>query len=95
MEARAGHRAEAARIRDDLLGRVAQGYVSPTSLAFVFLGLGQADDAMQWLDRAVDARDPFVIPLRLWSVYDPVRDHPGYERLLRKMNYVDVALTPR
>jgi serine/threonine-protein kinase len=77
LEARAGHPAEATRILDDLIARAARGYVPPTRPAFVCLGLGRTDAAMEWLDRAVDERDPFVIPIKVWSMYDPIRAHPG------------------
>jgi hypothetical protein len=38
-----------------------------------------------------------VIPIKVWSMYDPIRAHPDYDRLLLKMNYepCHTAAVPR
>jgi hypothetical protein len=87
IEGLTGRRSEAVRLRDQLVAESALRYVPPTSVAFVHLGLGDAPSAMAWLDKAIEVRDPFVVPVESWAIYDPIRGEPGYRDLLRKMRY--------
>ena len=87
IEGLVGRREEATRILGRLVADSARVYVPPTSVAFVHLGLGDRAAALAWLDKAVEARDPFVVPLKVWAIYDPIRKEPAYRDLLRKMNY--------
>ncbi len=61
-------------------------YVPPTSLAFPYLGLGEIDAFFEWMDRAIDARDHFITPIKTYPLFDPIRGDPRYAGLLRKMN---------
>jgi hypothetical protein len=62
------------------------GYVPPSTFAFGYIGLGDWDAAFEWLDRAIEGRDPLVMPIKSYQFLDPVRDDPRYRALLRKMN---------
>jgi TolB-like protein/Tfp pilus assembly protein PilF len=59
--AKSGKRAEAEAIRRELLDRHRRGYVVPTSLAVLSAGLGDTVETFAWLQRAVEAHDPFLI----------------------------------
>jgi len=61
-------------------------YVPPTSFAWIHMGLGEIDEFFEWMDRAIDERDHFVMPIKTYPFLDPVRDDPRYLGLLRKMN---------
>jgi len=60
--------------------------VPPTSLAWIHLGLGEIDQFFQWMDRAIDARDHMITPIKSYPFMDRIRDDPRYIDLLRKMN---------
>lgn len=60
-------------------------YVSPIYRAWVYMGLGETDQAFQWLDRAIDLRDPHILHLPAKPVYDRLRGDPRFDGLLRKM----------
>jgi TolB-like protein/predicted Ser/Thr protein kinase len=62
------------------------GYVPPSTFAFGYIGLQDWDAAFEWLDRAVEGRDPLIMPIKTYYVLDAVRDDPRYRALLRKMN---------
>ncbi len=83
---RAGH-ADRARA---LLGRASEAartaYVHPTAFAFGYLGLGERDRAFEWLDRAIEERDPLIMPIKTYHFLDPIRDDELYRLLLHKMN---------
>ena len=61
-------------------------YVPPTSVAWVYLGLDDRDHAFEWLERAVDARDHMMMPIKSYRFFDRARTDPRYLALLRRMN---------
>ncbi len=61
-------------------------YVPRASLAWIHLGLGEVDDAFVWMDRAIEARDHMMTPIKTYPFLDPLRDDPRFSALLRKMN---------
>ena len=61
-------------------------YVPPTGLAWIHLGLGEIDEFFEWMGRAIDERDHFVMPIRTYPFLDRIRGDPRYVGLLRKMN---------
>jgi len=76
-----GRTDEARGILDSLSG--------PLAKAVVHLGLGEYDRALDLLEQAAESR-PW--PLRLLKVepaYDPVRDRPRFQALLRRMHLID------
>lgn len=81
-----GNAAEARSWLQVLHTKVAQGYVSPTSFAWIHLGLGEIDTAFEWLNRAVDECDQFMMPIKSYEFFDPIRADPRFLALLRKMN---------
>ena len=62
------------------------GYVPPSTFAFGHIGLGEWDAAFQWLEKAIDGRDPLIMPIKTLPFLEPVRGDPRYHALLRKMN---------
>jgi tetratricopeptide (TPR) repeat protein len=77
---------EARTLLDRLHNLAAKGYVPPTSYAWIHLGLGETDRAFEWLDRAVDECDQYMMPIKSYRFFDPIRDDPRFLTLLRKMN---------
>lgn len=61
-------------------------YVPPTSLAWIHLALGETDRFFTCMDRAIDARDHMLMPIKSYPFLDGIRREPRYLRLLRRMN---------
>ena len=61
-------------------------YVLPADIAVTYIHAGLNDRALEWLERAFEARDPSVPYIGVWPVYDPLRDHPRFQDLLRRLN---------
>jgi hypothetical protein len=55
-------------------------------MAYVYTGLGEHDRAMDWLERAYDQRAGAVFGIRGSFLFAPLRGHPRFTALLRKMN---------
>jgi TolB-like protein/Tfp pilus assembly protein PilF len=85
----AGEAAEARTVLEHLRERATHSYVPPTSLAWIHLGLGEIDTAFEWLDRAVEGRDQFIMPIKSYWFLDPIRPDPRFAALLRKMRLDD------
>jgi hypothetical protein len=56
------------------------------SFAVIHQGLGEMDKALDWYEKAVDEREPLMLQFNVHPNYDPVRAHPRYPALLRRMN---------
>jgi serine/threonine-protein kinase len=84
---RAGRKVEARQMLEELTERRRVTYVPATALAYVHGGLGEREETLEWVARAVEERDPVTVTaLKISPQYDPVRSHPAFPALLRKMN---------
>jgi TolB-like protein len=84
--AESGNTAGARDLLRRLHGMAAQGYVPPSSFAWIHLGLGEVDTSFEWLNRAVDECDQFMMPIKTYDFLNPIRSDPRFALLLRKMN---------
>jgi tetratricopeptide (TPR) repeat protein len=82
-----GYEAEARQLLGRFRAMAAQAYVPPTNVAWIHLGLGEFDEAFAWMDKAIDARDGMMTPIKSYWFLDPLRDDPRFAPLLRKMNF--------
>jgi TolB-like protein len=73
-------------LRERLCSLPAETYVPPTSYAWFHIGLGEVDEFFEWMDRAIDARDHMIMPIKSYPFFDPIRGDSRYAALLRKMN---------
>ena len=83
MYAVSGRRPEALHVLAALEKRAQQQYVVPQSFAVVELGLGRADQAMAWLEKAYEERGFEALGFPLLS--DLLREDPRFQDLRRRM----------
>ena len=83
--ARAGHRAEALRLLEELKQRRKTGYVQATSFINPNLGLGNYDEAFVWFERAYHEREGILQWLKVHPFFDPVRGDPRFADLLHRV----------
>ena len=71
----------------ELLEELEDSSARPSEIAAVYTGLGEMDQALEWLDRTLDPDELDDFWLR-WSdfEFDPLRDDPRFQDLLRRMN---------
>jgi serine/threonine-protein kinase len=74
----------------EILGRLEKWsrdrYVSPYHLAYVYTGLGEADRALDCLEEAFEHRAGAVYGIKGSFLFAPLRPHPRYQALLRRMH---------
>ena len=82
-----GRRAEAVTILNELKKRAEKEYVPATALAHIHLGLGEKEQALESLEQAYEDRVVFLVWLKEFWFYDPLRDDPRFQDLLRRLNF--------
>jgi DNA-binding SARP family transcriptional activator/TolB-like protein len=88
--ATAGRRPEALRLLDSLRARAARGYVPAFDFAIAHVGMGNVDDAFQWLDRSF--ADHSLRPYLMDPTFDAIRSDPRYAALLRRLRLPRVQI---
>jgi TolB-like protein/Tfp pilus assembly protein PilF len=78
-----GQRAEGIKIVNNLEARSQQNPSADANVALVYVGLGEPDRAMLWLNKAYDAR--FNPSILLRPAFDPLRSNPQFEALRRRV----------
>jgi DNA-binding winged helix-turn-helix (wHTH) protein/TolB-like protein/Flp pilus assembly protein TadD len=81
-----GKRREAQSIVTELEGRWKQRYFSPIDVALVHAGLGDKDEALAWLAKSYEARDPQLIWIKVEPEFGILHSDPRFAELLRRMN---------
>jgi eukaryotic-like serine/threonine-protein kinase len=89
--ARSGKRAEAYEVIDRLLETRAKRHIAAFNIARVYAGLGEADETIEWLEKAVAERNGELVFLNTKTGTGDVfkqtlRDDPRYADLLRRVN---------
>lgn len=54
-------------------------------MALVNVGLGNADEAMRWLDKAYDERSTLLTYVGMDRRFDPLRKDPRFSALTKKI----------
>ncbi len=81
-----GRTSEAREVLQQIEELSKQRYVSPYHIAYVYTGLGEQDRAMDMLERAYEERAGAVFGIKGSFLFTPLRSHPRFIALLRRMN---------
>ncbi len=87
--ARAGHRGEALRILEALAGGEAGARAGWFSVALIHVGLGNADEAFRYLERACAARESAVMSIRTEPLFDELRGDSRFTEMLKALEIAD------
>jgi tetratricopeptide (TPR) repeat protein len=84
--ARSGQTDEANRILNQLQERANRGeYVLPLGIAWIYIGLGDKDQAFLWLDKSFEERSDGMRVIKTSPIYDPLRSDARFTDLLKRM----------
>ncbi len=81
----AGKNSEAREIFQQLRKASARSYVPPFFLAKISVALGEREQAFTWLEESYAERDPYLAWLRIERGFDPLREDPRFQELLRRV----------
>ena len=92
--AAAGQRARTEAMMPGILEWWRAGHVSPYSVANIYVALGDHDQAITWLERALEDRDRMMVTLGIHPRLDPLRGDPRFASLLHRMNLPQIQPAP-
>jgi TolB-like protein/Tfp pilus assembly protein PilF len=85
--AKAGCADDARRQLDVLRCHAERRYVPPFIFSNVYMGLGEADTAVRFMEQEYDARGWYLLLLKHGPRFDVLRSHPGFRALLERMRF--------
>src|SRR6266404_1842845 len=80
-----GDRPKAEQMLGELEAQAKRQYVNSSAFAAIYLGLGEKEKALDWLDVAYENRESACWLLKVDPIYDSVRNEPRFEALLKKV----------
>jgi TolB-like protein/tetratricopeptide (TPR) repeat protein len=84
--ASSGNEAEALKILDQLKELSKQRYVTAYNFAIVYLGLGDKEEALRWLQKSYQDRAGYdIATIKVDPFLDPLRGDPRFEELVTKV----------
>ncbi len=83
--ARSGDIREATAIAEELVARSSVEHGGTAHLACVCGELGKTDQAFEFLERAYEARDVWMMFLRFWHYFDSLRGDPRFDEMITRV----------
>jgi DNA-binding winged helix-turn-helix (wHTH) protein/TolB-like protein/Flp pilus assembly protein TadD len=85
--AKSGKQPEAKAALNELLKLSATRYVPPYNIAFIFNALDMPHDALEWLEKAYEQRDPKMTFLKVEPKWNNLRGEPRFIDLMKRMKF--------
>ena len=83
----AGRKGEARKVLEKLKDLSKQRYVSPYFIATVYVGLGDTENAMKWLEKSYQDRSGWLAYVKSQPEFARLDSDPRFQDLLRRMNF--------
>jgi serine/threonine-protein kinase len=80
-----GERAKAEEALRELEEVGKRQYVSPIAFVTIYLGLGEKQNALDWLERSYEDQESLCWLLKVDRIYDSVRNEPRFQAILKKV----------
>ncbi len=84
--ARSGKRDEALKILGELKQLATESYVAGDSFALIYVGLGDRDEVLNWLEKNMESRAETASVYAVDPEYDELRSEPRFKAMLKRMN---------
>ncbi len=84
--ARSGQRDEAVKLLAELKQALSQRYVPGTAMALIYVGLGEKEEALNWLEKDIDDRGPYSTYYAVMPELDDLRTEPRFKAMLKRLN---------
>lgn len=81
----AGRRKEALRLLDELKRRQQTSYVAAAPFVNAYLGLGDNEQALAWLERAYEEQSNMLQLIKVHPYFDPLRSDPRFVDLVHRV----------
>lgn len=84
---RSGKLADARRALEKLKQHYKPERTDPSAFVVAYIGLGDKDDAFEWLEKAYSQHSNAMTTLKVDPTYDPLRDDPRFANLMRRAGF--------
>ncbi len=82
-----GRKENALKILSEFKERKQREYFSAVLIAILTSALGDKGQTFEWLKKAYEENDGLLVMLNTYHFWDPIRDDPRFQDLLRRMNF--------
>jgi eukaryotic-like serine/threonine-protein kinase len=80
-----GQKSRAREMLHTLISPSRQRYLSPYYIAALYVGLGEAEQAVDWLEKAFDDRSSELMFIKQEPIFAPLRSHSRFQDLLQRI----------
>lgn len=87
LDALTGRRREARAVIEKLEAHASRGYPFASQIAGIYAALGKKQAALDWLEKAVRAREGALVWLQVDPRFDPLRGEARFAAVLRPMRF--------
>jgi class 3 adenylate cyclase/TolB-like protein len=85
----AGEKRDAKKILEELGQQSQDRYISPMFYTLIHIGLGNTDQAFDWLDKSIQEHSFYMPFLKVLPEFDSIRNDPRFAALLKKAKLAD------
>ena len=85
----ADRKSDALRILEQLRQLSRNAYVPPYFFATIYAGMGQKEQAIDWLEKGFRERDIYMAWLKVDAAVDPLRGDPRFKQLLQSVGFTN------
>jgi Flp pilus assembly protein TadD len=82
---RSGQTAKGQRLFATMLQKQKAGEFPASWIAIAYRGIGDMENALRWLDKAMDERGVVLLSLKEAEAWDPLRSDPRFASLLKRI----------
>lgn len=72
------------RARHEIQSLTAQNYVASDAIAMIYAALGEKDQAIRWLQKALAAHAFTLVFIKVEPMFDSLRDDPRFKAILAR-----------
>jgi len=91
---RAGRENASRKILQEMETIARRKHVPSFYRAVLLIGLGKNEEALEWLDKAFEARIPWMIFLNVWPLFDRLETDPKFSALLNRFGTEEPGARP-
>ena len=84
--AKSGNRDEAVKLLSELKQEATRGYVQGYTFALIYIGLGNKEEALNWLEKHMLSRAETANAYSVAPELDDLRPEPRFKEMLKRMN---------
>jgi tetratricopeptide (TPR) repeat protein len=87
VQAMSGDSVGAQKTLGQLMSGTVKGRISPYSIALIYTAMGRKSEALDWLEKAYNEKDTWIVWTKVLVEWDSLRSEPRFQVLQKKLNF--------